>query len=481
MLRVAPGSHYFPRDLNWQSALVGVIVLGACIVGIMTRWLVDLASFWPVNAILLGILALRPETNRPMTWLAAALAYAFADFLAGTALPALLVLNAANLLGVATAVALFRQGPPDLFTQRNPRNTILVIAVLAVASGAAGIAGAIIGPALFNLSVGESLMLWFSSEFTNYAIVFPVMAALMAAEPELRHQFEGRRASAARQGQALVCLVLGLVAVHQFGGPGAIAFALPGLLWCSISFAPLPSTLITMAAITIVLVAGQNGHLPLDFHVDSVWDSSSFRLGLAMVALIPFTVVNLHAAWRTALSALLHSASHDALTGLRNRGAFMSDAEKALGAMSPNDDVCVMMIDIDKFKAINDAHGHAAGDAVICALAEVLRAGIRTEDVVGRIGGEEFAVLLRGSSPYGGQVTAERLRHAFGSLDIGVANKTVVQATISIGLTSHRGPVSLSDMLSAADAALYAAKRAGRNRVVSAGGEVAPAPQMIAR
>ncbi|MGN6379210.1 MAG: GGDEF domain-containing protein [Gaiellales bacterium] len=159
----------------------------------------------------------------------------------------------------------------------------------------------------------------------------------------------------------------------------------------------------------------------------------------------------------------------DQLTGVGNRRAFEEAVERALAA--PYDDghtVAVLMIDIDHFKAVNDTHGHARGDAVLCELAERLRAGAREHDVIARWGGEEFVVLLPGFPCDEATLArrAEVVREAVANTPA-CAGDLCVPLTVSVGAALRSARLNTPEQLvRAADAALYEAKRGGRNRVV---------------
>jgi diguanylate cyclase (GGDEF)-like protein/PAS domain S-box-containing protein len=168
-----------------------------------------------------------------------------------------------------------------------------------------------------------------------------------------------------------------------------------------------------------------------------------------------------------ALDELERRAHTDSLTGLANRGHFMELAEVELArAMRYGSPYAVLLLDIDHFKVINDKHGHKAGDAVLQALAEIMRSTLREVDIIGRIGGEEFAVLLPETDTAQAPEVAERLRQAVAVAGIPTGNHKQLHITVSIGVAL---PVDRSDqidnVLREADSALYAAKNSGRNRV----------------
>ncbi len=161
-------------------------------------------------------------------------------------------------------------------------------------------------------------------------------------------------------------------------------------------------------------------------------------------------------------------ATTDFLTGLPNRRAFMRRLEDEHARLQRDPGACaaVLLLDIDHFKHINDEHGHAAGDAVLRQLGGLLRDGQRKIDMLGRIGGEEFALLLPGTGPDAAAVYAERLRLRVAEAAMLLDDGLRLTVTISIGIAALGGADSGGDVgLRRADQALYCAKRGGRNRV----------------
>ena len=163
--------------------------------------------------------------------------------------------------------------------------------------------------------------------------------------------------------------------------------------------------------------------------------------------------------------------SRDALTGVFTRGHLEAALAQAYEhAVRFDRALSVLFCDIDFFKKINDGHGHAVGDKVLATVARQIAGSVRQLDVVGRYGGEEFIVILPATAAEGALVVAERIRERVASLVIRSDKDQLVPVTISIGhATSGEGWKSrdLADLFAAADGALYNAKRAGRNRVVS--------------
>jgi len=173
------------------------------------------------------------------------------------------------------------------------------------------------------------------------------------------------------------------------------------------------------------------------------------------------------------LSAAKHRAelmAHtDDLTGLDNRRAFFDRGQTLANYCERNKvPLSIAMIDADNFKQINDQYGHAVGDAVLCNLANQLRGSLRKSDVCGRLGGEEFAILLPDTSLVEATELAERFCKAYAATLMS-SNGVGVSNTVSVGVASDG--YDIEHLLQCADEALYLAKAAGRNRVVSEANE----------
>lgn len=160
-------------------------------------------------------------------------------------------------------------------------------------------------------------------------------------------------------------------------------------------------------------------------------------------------------------------ATTDALTGVRNRRSFYESSYPMINyARRESKKLAVLMMDIDKFKMINDIHGHSSGDEVIRQMAQKANDTLRKSDIFGRLGGEEFAAVLPNTSERGALKAAENIRSEIENLEIETLNEEKIKFTISIGVTMlHSDDTSLETVLHRADLALYEAKRAGRNRV----------------
>lgn len=171
-------------------------------------------------------------------------------------------------------------------------------------------------------------------------------------------------------------------------------------------------------------------------------------------------------------SALSDAARTDPLTNLANRRAFEDTMKARARSSAGGNPSTLALFDLDHFKSINDSHGHTAGDEVLRSFAEVLRSELRTRDLAARIGGEEFAVVVDGDIGIASQV-CERIRLAMYRKRVTLRNGKRIGATVSGGLCALDAANSLSNAIERADAALYEAKRKGRNRCEIAGKETA--------
>ncbi len=169
--------------------------------------------------------------------------------------------------------------------------------------------------------------------------------------------------------------------------------------------------------------------------------------------------------WRTDERSLHEAVQLDSLTGAYSRGFAVSLMERALrkaeGAQAP---LSILMLDLDHFKRVNDAHGHALGDVVLKRTTEAVKRTLRSGDVVGRFGGEEFVILLPGADLRQAIGAAERCRLAVAKMELLEAPYLSVTASVGVAAFPDHG-AELDALLKAADRAMYAAKANGRNRV----------------
>lgn len=194
----------------------------------------------------------------------------------------------------------------------------------------------------------------------------------------------------------------------------------------------------------------------------------ALRLGGDQFLTKPFNPVLLAATVKTTIERhreMQRAGRHDGLTGLLNHVSVKSELEARLANLPPGGRLSVAMIDIDHFKSVNDTHGHPVGDQVIRNLAWLMKSRLRTTDLIGRYGGEEFLVALGDADESEAWAVLDRMRAAFAALPHALTKGTLM-ASFSAGIASYPAQVTVSELIQTADDALLEAKRRGRNQVV---------------
>jgi diguanylate cyclase (GGDEF)-like protein len=204
------------------------------------------------------------------------------------------------------------------------------------------------------------------------------------------------------------------------------------------------------------------GAIVLSRRVGGPWTAATGRLlaAAAVEASAALGRVYLHRATEA-------RASTDSLTGLPNRRYFDEFVSLLAKRRRAGDAVGILMVDIDRFKVLNDTHGHATGDQVLRAVSAAIVSAVREDDVPARFGGEEFVVLLRNPDPGVATEVGERIRAAVAGLDLGRFGVRGVSVSVGVAVADEPDQ-SIEELIEIADQALYRAKRAGRDRVVAA-------------
>lgn len=459
------------RDGLQAGCWVAVVVFLAALFGILTRPTDYLASLWPANALLVGVLVRQPRLATPLGWLGAIVGYVVADTLTGGALFKTAMLTGANLMGVTTGYLLYMRVPKEHRRLRVPRSVLYLVLIGVASAAASGVGGAIVDPIFFHEGSFTAWSFWFMAELVSYVIILPV--ALSAPSWRqwrifLRHvqgmssteQFVQECAPAAA---FILCCVAGVL----IGGPGAVMFPVAALLWCALTYSLFTTTLMTLIFSSWTLIAISERYLALsrgDLNLQP--DMQSMRIGILLLALSPLIVAIISSARNELLRSVQYLASHDQLSGLLNRRAFNELAIKKLQLMTAGQNsFAVLMLDIDHFKKINDTWGHADGDQVLIAFARIASACLRHGDVFGRIGGEEFAMVLPNCSLDEARTIAERIRQTYAAAAIDIGGGRIVSSTVSIGGVVAHPPEDLESLMLVADRSLYKAKHLGRDRV----------------
>jgi diguanylate cyclase (GGDEF)-like protein len=285
--------------------------------------------------------------------------------------------------------------------------------------------------------------------------------------------------TAAFVGGGAAILVPGIAA--QTGGMGSPALLTTPLIPLMLA-SVLPRRQLVMvtglllSALLALAVAWFAGRLPPSPYGKTAWLVMTTTIACCCVAasaVAGWLLGREQASGRDALVSLAEelreASTHDDLTKLHNRRYVLERLEEELAfARRHAEPLSVLTLDVDHFKSINDRHGHAAGDAVLIELAQRLARATRREDVIARMGGEEFLIVLRKTDRRGATATAERVREEIAGREFPWKEGSLA-VTVSIGCASlgEGAAASLDALLGTADRRLYQAKRAGRNRVVA--------------
>ncbi len=450
-----------------RLALLAVVVLVAALLGVLSRPVGLFATFWPANALLAGILVRSGSPRKLPAILAAAVGYLCAGALVGDDPIVLLLMTLANLTGVVTFVFLFSGRSPEERALSVHAGVLALLVAAIVASAAAAVLGsiAISGPS--PASYFDAWLGWLAAELVNYLTILPAVLTFPTTRPraETVQTWLAAVPETAPPIATLVATVyLSLVVSH----PMAVAFPIPALIWCALVL-PVPVVaLLIMIHSTINVLGLTLGRFEL-FAGDKLTSGgvAMVHLGVAVIALGPIFVASVTADRRRLVAQLKRLAHHDPLTDAMTRSAFEALGGEMFETLRREQGtVAVLLVDADRFKQINDTHGHLSGDRVLVAIAAAIRSSIRQGDLFGRLGGEEFALVLPSVNQREATNVAERVRRSVANLVVVLESGGLQKVTVSVGVAFSGSPVpDLVEMVSLADRAMYDAKNAGRDRV----------------
>ncbi len=282
------------RSTLGSAATIGGIVFLAALFGILTRPLGFLATFWPANALLLGLMVREPRFRTAAGWLAAFVGFVAADLLAGGKLLVTLWLTEGNLATAAVGCFMFLRLSEEDRRLGRPQSILYMLAISGAAALASSAIGAAAGPVLFGNTWWEGLGFWFATELVNTVLIVPVVLAAPALTdlaPKLR-SVQLPVGGLGRQLAPIGALVLSIVASVLIGGPGAFAFPLPALLWCALAYGLFASSVLTMVLCVWMMFALSEGHVDMKHSHEAVNPMVSVRLGIMFLALGPLMVAS---------------------------------------------------------------------------------------------------------------------------------------------------------------------------------------------
>jgi diguanylate cyclase (GGDEF)-like protein len=384
--------------------------------------------------------------------------------MAGLLLVGIMLAGRGPALGVATAERALAHGSPPrgVATDREPpgaETTLRVVWWLTIT--------------IVLLGVGIS-----GSFAAGQGPIFLLGAAAVGAVVAF-HEVPGQaqRGRTVRVAEVVVAIALigGLLALTGFASsPFAMLFALVAVA-AALAYGPragLAAAGLATAAFAAILLVDPSlaGYGPDDV--------LRLSIGLGATWLLAFVSIAYAEHQRRAMRRYIDLARTDGLTGLYNRAQLFTTLEQEVSRTRRSDrGFCVLMIDLDGLKLINDSAGHLRGDAVLKGLASVIAGSIRTVDSAYRYGGDEFVVLLPETDIVGAFVVAEKIRAGAEEVGLGADDEPIT--SVSIGLVSHpEDGATAEELMSAADRAMYQAKRLGKNQI---SGNPRPRPALLGR
>ncbi len=459
---------------GWHMLQAAALIFLAALAGLLTQPASGLSVLWPANALLAGLLLRNPGLARPAMWVAAGAALALADIAWGKSPLHALSYGLVNLVGAYAAWRLLAASNATL-NLRHPRAIGRVLLACAAAAAthaaAAGLLTLWLRP---DDHWGAVLANWFFGQLLSYSAILPSVLLLPGTDRRDRGRAPARQRTRPRLETLLplASLIVGLALCFLVGGPGILVFPIPPLLYCTLAYRQRTTawlTLLTAAAITLGAAYGWipfgDGPPPAG---TAPWTMMSLRLGVLLLVVGPLVMSGALAARGDMISLLNRALDHDVLTGALSRQAFLRGAQECLRDPAARRGTGLLMLDIDRFKQLNDTYGHAVGDRVLQAFARTIGSAIRPRDLFGRIGGEEFGVALPDTAPAEVAAIAERLRASVAAAATTPAEDAApIHITVSIGAAhdSQQPRATLHSLLSYADQAMYRAKRGGRNRI----------------
>lgn len=454
--------------------VVGVIIALCCLAGILGRPHSFLAILWPANAVLLGLFLRFNALKNMGGWLGAFTGFMFADLVTGNHFLLTLFLTMANLTNPLVTLLLLRTFKID-YKEFNKGLTFVYLVLISA------VGGCLVSP-LFAIStiphIPNTFMqmdriwidfgMWWTGEILNLVAFLPIILAIPQMDSIKDYIAEKRQQRLRLQdGLPLLFVMFSVGLTHFFMGPGAIMFPIGALIWAALTY-----NLFLVSIVNCFVSMSLYNILSIYYLTESsdayISTTLSVRIGLVMLALGPLTLSIISLNRQKLYHHILYLANHDGLTTTMNRRYFYEESERTINPVKANTKtVAILLLDIDHFKRINDNYGHAVGDQVLQDFTRIVQAQIRASDLFGRIGGEEFAVLLKNVSLAKSIEIAERICNTVFKTPITLENGQKLNISISIGLSYQSLPfcTQFQQLINRADVALYQAKESGRNRL----------------
>lgn len=442
----------------------------------------NIATLWPPNGMLAAVLLLTHRQHWREVLIAGGIGSVVANLFNGNTIVAASSITFANLVEAWLVAAVIRKWTDRrvLFQESSD-----VMVLIAASIFAALVAGAVSGTSAFVLSGApftKIFVKWVLGDVLGLLVVMPIA---IIAHDLLRHGPDLMLSQRSQVEAGLILFAVFTVSLLVFAPnmPPVQFLVMPTVLLASFRLGPLGAALSTVIVAVVgslgtVMVAQNDATSPDQITLRVLY----FQLYLAILFLSALPIGSAMAQRVHLENDLMEEkdradrfagemaalASVDDLTGLANRRQFLDSLDlMADAARRAEQPLTLAMIDIDHFKPINDQFGHAVGDAVLMAIGAACRTAVRGNDVIGRLGGEEFAMLMPVTDQQTAYRIVDRLREAVAAISIPIGDGRSVSVTISIGLAVFANQ-QIDRLLVDADRALYLAKQRGRNRIALA-------------
>lgn len=441
--------------------LLFFITLCMAMLGLYCRTNAALSLFWPCNAMLLGLLVRFPQLSSALTFPAIYVGLVTADIAFGTHVAASMGMDAANLSFIVTGLGVLLTGST---TSRRLQALNRVFPASVVGAAVCAVIGSVASQHYFHDDLVQGWISWFCEQVSTSILLLPVMITLPRSDEINELLRECRQVSPL----PLISLGVSIAAGISVGGGGSLIFPLPALMWCAVSYPLFITCLLTLiTGITEIILVASNV-LTIQgrddfFLIDSL---ASARLGVAAMTVSPLIVALSATANKKLVARITRRADYDLLTGALTRSGLAARLDALMARRDHNFNGAAFVVDIDRFKNINDTFGHAAGDYVLAQTVERIRQTLQQTAIISRMGGEEFLILIEDISLPRAFLLANRLRQSIEQHTI-ILNDDDLSVTISIGISSLErvDAKTLDDAIKSADKQLYLAKSSGRNRV----------------
>ncbi|NIE95739.1 diguanylate cyclase [Acinetobacter sp. C26M] len=460
-----------PRSLLQLFLLFSGVILLCCLLGIATRHLTFLASFWPANSVLLGLLIRFPQTRHPISFIGAIVGYLVADTSQDTPFLLNICLTSANLLYVITTLTLYIKFNAFIRSMHHGYFYLFLFSFCCIGGLASSFFAAITLP-LFNtkFALGSFWIdfgYWFTAEIQNALLLLP---AIISAPlwSEFKQQLKEFKTQTVQQSLPLFAVIFSIAIGYYDAGPGSLLYPIAALIWCALSYRHFSVAIITSISCAFVIYHVSQNYLLL-YPEQFLNNAISIRLGLIMMTIAPLTVSSINMVRSKLIQELQHTIAHDELTSSLTRRQFLQSVQLLQQqATYSGHTTAFLMLDIDHFKQVNDNYGHQMGDRALQSCVQTIQTLLKPQDLLGRLGGEEFAIFMTDTDADAAYLCAEKIRLQISQtpIEYEIQQSFSIQMSIGICICIPENQHSIEQLFKQADDALYLAKRQGRNQVV---------------